>query len=187
MSRQYGYARVSTDSQNIEPQVIALEASGVDAVFSEKITGATMKDRRELETLLRVLQKGDTLVVTKLDRLARSVFDLQKIVIDLKERGAFLTALDQPVDTSSAAGKAFLDMLGVFAEFELNLRKERQAIGIEHAKQKGVYKGRVPTAQRKAGDVIRLSREGYKVSEVVKELQVSRASVYRILKANSSS
>jgi len=89
------------------------------------------------------------LVITRIDRLARSLRDLQNLVHDLKESGIELKATEQPIDTSTAAGKAFLDMLGVFAEFETNLRKERQLEGIEKAKTEGKYKGRKPTAQAK--------------------------------------
>src|SRR6185369_1691491 len=97
---------------------------------------------------------GDTLVVTRIDRLARSLRDLQNIVHELKAKGAFLRATEQPVDTGTAAGKAFLDMLGVFAEFETNLRKERQLEGIAEAKARGVYKGRKPSIN--AGEIRRL-------------------------------
>ena len=89
-----------------------------------------------------------TLVVTRIDRLARSIGDLQDIARELKRKGAFLRAADQPIDTSTAAGKAFLDMLGVFAEFETNLRKERQLEGIAKAKAAGVYKGRKPSRRK---------------------------------------
>ena len=95
--------------------------------------------------LLDFLQPGDTLVVTRIDRLARSMKDLQDIVHELKAEGCGLQATEQPVDTGTAAGKAFLDMLGVFAEFETNLRRERQLEGIKAAKAKGVYKGRKPS------------------------------------------
>jgi DNA invertase Pin-like site-specific DNA recombinase len=88
------------------------------------------------------LRRGDTLVVTRIDRLARSMRDLQNLVHELREKGAHLKATEQPIDTGSAAGKAFLDMLGVFAEFETNLRRERQLEGIADAKARGVYQGR---------------------------------------------
>ena len=91
------------------------------------------------------LVKGDTLVVTRVDRLARSIGDLQDLVRAPKAKGAILKATEQPIDTGTAAGKAFLDMLGIFAEFEANLRRERQLEGIAAAKSKGVYKGRVPS------------------------------------------
>ena len=95
------------------------------------------------------MQQGDTLVVTRVDRLARSIKDLQDIVFSLKGRGIALKATEQPVDTHSAAGKAFLDMLGVFAEFETNLRRERQLDGIAAAKSRGVYRGRKRSVDRR--------------------------------------
>src|SRR5215211_7129199 len=105
--------------------------------------------RGELDTLLAFLRRGDTVMVTRIDRLARSVGDLQDIFRALKDRGVALEATEQPIDTSSAAGKAFLDMLGVFAEFETNLRRERQMEGIAKAKAQGVYKGRIASIDTK--------------------------------------
>jgi len=115
------------------------------------------------------------------DRLARSVKDLQDIVHELKARGVKLKATEQPVDTGTAAGKAFLDMLGVFAEFETNLRKERQLEGIASAKARGVYKGRSPTID--AGAVRKLAGQGIGGTEIARQLKISRASVYRLLEA----
>jgi DNA invertase Pin-like site-specific DNA recombinase len=114
-------------------------------IRAEQRSGNTREGRSELRLLLDFLHPGDTLVVTRIDRLARSVRDLQDIVQELKGKGIALKATEQPVDTGTAAGKAFLDMLGVFAEFEANLRRERQLEGIEAAKEKGVYKGRKPS------------------------------------------
>lgn len=130
----YGYARVSTSDQDFTLQEQALRAAGCDVVRAEKVTGSTRTGRTELQLLLDFLRRGDTLVVTRIDRLARSIKDLQDIVYALKERGVTLKATEQPIDTRSAAGKAFLDMLGVFAEFETNLRRERQLEGIAAAK-----------------------------------------------------
>ena len=107
-----GYARVSTTDQNLEIQIAALRAAGCDVIRSEKRTGTTTKGRSELETVLDFLRKGDVLMVTRIDRLARSIGDLQDIVRTVKSKGASLKATEQPIDTTSAAGKAFLDMLG---------------------------------------------------------------------------
>src|SRR5712664_4987772 len=138
----YGYARVSTIDQDLSIQHAALTAVGCTVVRSEKVTGTSTEGREELATLLQFLREGDTLVVTRVDRLARSLRDLQNIVHDLGRRGVTLKATEQPIDTSTAAGKCFLDMLGVFAEFETNLRKERQMEGIARAKANGVYAGK---------------------------------------------
>jgi len=123
------------------------------------------------------------LVVTRIDRLARSIADLQDIVRTLKARGAALKATEQPIDTSTAAGKCFLDMLGVFAEFETNLRRERQLEGIAKAKAAGAYKGRPATID--AGEISRLKSQGVGASEIAKRLGIGRASVYRTLKASA--
>jgi DNA invertase Pin-like site-specific DNA recombinase len=118
-------------------------------------------------------------MVTRVDRLARSIGDLQDIVPTLKANGASLRATEQPIDTSTAAGKCFLDMLGVFAEFETNLRRERHLEGIAKAKAAGVYKGRPPSMD--ADQVRKLRAEGLGPSEIAKALKIGRASVYRAL------
>lgn len=175
----YGYARVSSTDQDLTLQEEALKAAGCDLVVSEKVTGTSREGRQELERLLQFIREGDTLVVTRIDRLARSIGDLQDIVRGLKAKGVSLRATMQSVDTSTAAGKAFLDMLGVFAEFETNLRKERQAEGIAKAKAAGVYKGRRPEIDRAA--ILRLKAEGLGATAIAKRLGIGRASVYRIL------
>jgi len=119
------------------------------------------------------------LVVTRIDRLARSIGDLQDIVRAVKARGASLKATEQPIATSTAAGKCFLDMLGVFAEFETNLRRERQLEGIAKAKAEGKYKGRPPSID--AAKVRAMKAEGQGASEIAKALKIGRASVYRLM------
>jgi DNA invertase Pin-like site-specific DNA recombinase len=130
--------------------------------------------------LLDFLRRGDTLVVTRIDRLARSLKDLQDIVHELKEKGVKLNASEQPTDTATAAGKAFLDILGVFAAFETNLRRERQLDGIAAAKARGEYKGGKPIIN--ATEVQRLSQdERLGATEIARRLGIGRASVYRVL------
>ena len=177
----YGYARVSTLDQDLTLQRAALKAAGCEVIRAEKATGTRRDGRTELQVLLEFLREGDTLVVTRIDRLARSVKDLQDIVHELKARGVKLKATEQPVDTGTAAGKAFLDMLGVFAEFETNLRRERQLEGINAAKARGIYKGRLPTID--AGAVRKLAGQGVGGTEIARQLKISRASVYRLLEA----
>lgn len=180
-----GYARVSTTDQDTTIQVEALRAAGCEIVREEKASGTTTEGRTELATVLEFLRPGDVLVVTRIDRLARSIADLQSIVKAIRAKGAALACTEQPVDTSTAAGKAFLDMLGVFAEFETNLRKERQAEGIAKAKAAGVYKGRKPSID--AEEVRRLHRpvaeggEGLGATAIAQRLGIGRASVYRVL------
>ena len=150
----YGYARVSTIDQDLSIQQTALKAAGCEVVRAEKASGTRRDGRTELQALLDFLHVGDTLVVTRIDRLARSLKDLQDTVHELKAKGVALKATEQPIDTSTAAGKAFLDMLGVFAEFETNLRRERRLEGIAAAKTRGVYTGRKPSID--AAEVKRL-------------------------------
>jgi DNA invertase Pin-like site-specific DNA recombinase len=123
-------------------------------------------------------------MVTRIDRLARSIGDLQDIVSAVKAKGASLRATEQPIDTSTAAGKAFLDMLGVFAEFETNLRKERQSEGIAKAKAAAVYKGRKPSVD--VSKVRALKQDGMGPSGIAKTLGIGRASVYRALGERTS-
>lgn len=175
----FGYARVSTTDQDLTLQLEALKAAGCDVVRSEKVSGTSTSGRVELANLLEFIRKGDELVVTRVDRLARSIGDLQDIVRALKAKGATLRATEQPIDTSTAAGKAFLDMLGVFAEFETNLRKERQLEGIAKAKAAGVYKGRPPSID--ASKVLELKGQGLGPAAIAKRLGIGRASVYRVL------
>ena len=178
----YGYARVSTTGQDLTIQEQALRAAGCQVVRAEKVTGTRRVGRIELDLLMSFLHPGDTLVVTRVDRLARSIKDLQDIVYDLKARDVTLKATEQPVDTRTAAGKAFLDMLGVFAEFETNLRRERQLEGIAQAKAKGIYKGRKPSID--AVEIRRLRHEEkLGATTIARRLGIGRASVYRALAA----
>src|SRR5438477_12955941 len=175
----YGYARVSTVDQDCTLQEHALRAAGCEVIRAEKVSATRREGRTELALLLEFLRRGDTLVVTRVDRLARSIKDLQDIVYLLKDRGVTLRATEQPINTQSAAGKAFLDMLGVFAEFETNLRRERQAEGIAKAKAAGIYKGRPPSID--ATKIRDLKDKGLGASEIAKSLKIGRASVYRAL------
>lgn len=177
----FGYARVSTTDQDLDIQIAALRAAGCQTIRSEKKSGTARTARTELQVLLDFLREGDTLVVTRIDRLARSMKDLQDIVHELKGRGVALKATEQPIDTGTAAGKAFLDMLGVFAEFETNLRRERQAEGIAAAKARGVYKGGKPRIDPEA--VRRLAAEGMRPAHIARALGISRGTVYRFLPA----
>jgi DNA invertase Pin-like site-specific DNA recombinase len=173
-----GYARVSTTEQDLAIQEAALKAAGCEVIRSEKMSATSTNGRVELRTILDFIRAGDTLTVTRVDRLARSIGDLQDIVRELREKGASLKATEQPIDTGTAAGKCFLDMLGVFAEFETNLRRERQLEGIAAAKKAGVYKGR--PASIKQTDIAKLRAEGLGATEIARRLGIARASVYRV-------
>jgi DNA invertase Pin-like site-specific DNA recombinase len=146
-------------------------------VRTEQKSGTNLEVRPELKTILDFIHPGETLVVTRIDRLARSLRDLQTIVTHLKSKGAHLAATEQPVDTSTATGKAFFDMLGVFAEFETNLRRERQAEGIATAKQRGVYRGRKPKIDREAIQAKLI--DGCSPTAIAREMGISRGTVYK--------
>ena len=172
-----GYARVSTADQNLDAQLAALHAARCTMDRTETGDGATLTGRPELQTILDFIHPGETLVVARMDRLARSMRDLQIIVATLKDKGAHLAATEQPVDTSTAAGKAFFDMLGVFAEFETNLRRERQAEGIAAAKQRGAYRGRPPRIDMHA--IKHRLAKGLSPTQIARELGISRGTVYK--------
>jgi len=174
----YGYARVSSTDQDLTIQREALTKAGCTLVREEKVSGTKLEGRDELRTLMDFMRKGDVLTVTRIDRLARSLADLALLVRELEAKGIALKASEQPVDTSTPAGRAFLQMLGIFAEFETSLRKERQLEGIAKAKAAGVYKGRRATID--ADEIKRLLASGLGVSEVAKQLKISRMTVYRL-------
>lgn len=175
-----GYARVSTRDQDCSIQEAALKAAGCDVIRSEKRSGASVEGRQELQSILDFIRDGDTLVVTRIDRLARSLADLCQVTEALQRKGANLRALEQPVDTSTASGRAFFGMLGVFAQFERDLLRERQAEGIAKAKARGIYKGRKPAVPKE--EVRRLAAEGIGPTGIARRLKVGRSSVYRALR-----
>ncbi|MBZ9939204.1 recombinase family protein [Mesorhizobium sp. BR1-1-16] len=190
----YGYARVSTKDQDLTIQIDALRAAGCELIREEKRSGTSMEGRQELETLLAFIRPGDVLMITKVDRLARNIGDLQDIVRKLQAKGAALRTTDHQINTETAQGKAFLGMLGVFAEFETNIRKERQLEGIakakaadakEEDKSKRTYKGRTPSIDPERVRAMR--SEGKGASEIAKALGIGRASVYRVLEAQAES
>ena len=174
------YIRVSSTSQSLEVQRDAVKAVGVQKIFEEKVSATSTQGRDKLRECLDFVREGDELVITRIDRLARSVLDLQLIIKELTDKGVSLTATEQPISTKDATSKCFLDMLGVFAELETNLRKERQLEGIAKAKEKGVYKG-----GKSKIDVERiktLKKEGMGATKIARELNIHRDSVYRLLK-----
>lgn len=175
-----GYARVSSVDQNLEVQLDALKSFGCEKIYQEKVSGTSTQGRDELKECLEYVREGDELVITRIDRLARSVLDLQLIVKELTEKGVNLSATEQPISTKDATSKCFLDMLSVFAELETNLRKDRQMEGIAKAKEKGVYKGRKSTID--AEKIKELKETGLGASAIAKELGIHRDSVYRVLK-----
>ena len=175
-----GYARVSSVGQNLDSQLQILKENNVEKIFQEKKSGRSMGNRDQLKELLDFVREGDEVWITRTDRIARSVLDLQLIVKQLTDKGVSLTATEQPISTKDATSKCFLDMLSVFAEFEANIRYERQMDGIKIAKEKGKFKGKQSTV-----DLDRLKTlmdEGYGATSIAKQMDIGRTTVYRLMK-----
>lgn len=184
MGQLVGYARTSTIEQvaGFEAQKRILAEAGVDRIFEEQVS--SVGHREALKEALRYVRAGDTLLVTKLDRLARSTAHLLEIVADLEAKEVALRILDfggGTVDTKSPTGKLMLTMLGAMAEFERGMMLERQREGIAKAKAEGKYKGRKPTVRNQIEEIVRLKNEGLGATAIAKQLGVGRASIYRIL------
>jgi DNA invertase Pin-like site-specific DNA recombinase len=180
-----GYARTSTTDQaaGIQAEERDLMDVGCGKLFVEQVS--SVGARRQLEAALDYVREDDTLVVTRLDRLARSVADLFSIVALLEAKKVALRVLSmsgtQALDTSTAVGKLMLAVIGAVGPFEREMMLERQREGIAKAKAQGRYKGRVPTAQRQAAEIIRMKSEGVRPSEIARKLGIGRASVYRVV------
>jgi DNA invertase Pin-like site-specific DNA recombinase len=177
-----GYARVSTRDQHPEAQADALSAAGCERVFTDKASGKLAR-RPELDEALRGLRAGDQLVVTKLDRLGRSLEHLIDLSTDLQGRGVDLVVLDQGVDTSTAVGRMFFQILGSIAEFEHALMSERTRDGLEAARARGRTGGQKPKLGMRQA---RLAREMYEageltVAQIAAEFGVTRPTIYRHL------
>jgi len=183
MSQLVGYARTSTTDQKagLEAQLRDLGAAGCTKIFSEELSALATK-RPELDRMLDYVREGDTLIVTKPDRLARSTADLLAIAQRLEKDGVTLRILSMNVDTATPTGKLMLTILGGIAAFERDLMLERQREGIAKAKSEGKYKGRAPTARAKAAEVKRLKAEGLTGDAIAERLRIGRASVFRILR-----
>ena len=178
-----GYARTSTTDQKagLEAQERDLKATGCERLFIEQVSSVDVAAREQLAQALDFIREGDTLVVTKLDRLARSVAHLLDISERIKAKGAHLRILDLAIDTSTATGELLLTMVGAIAQFERGIMLERQREGIAKAKAAGKYRGRKTTAQAKSEDARALAAEGVRPTEIAARLGISRASAYRLL------
>lgn len=178
-----GYARTSTLEQEagLEAQVRDLTALGCTEVFREQVSSVGRRD--QLEAAITFARKGDTLAVTKLDRLARSVTHMGEIVSRLEAKGVALRIEAMGVDTSTSTGKLMLNVLAAVAQFEREMMLERQREGIAKAKAEGAYKGRKPTARAKADDVKRLASTGLSMGQIATKLGIGKGSVHRILTA----
>lgn len=176
-----GYARTSTLEQEagLEAQRRELEAVGCERIISEQTS--SVGPRKALEDLLDYVRTGDTIVVTKLDRLARSVPHMWEIITRLQAKGVELRILNMGIDTGTPTGKLMLNVLGGVAQFEREMMLERQREGIAKAKAEGKYKGRKPTARAKADDVLRLHGEGLSMGQIAERLGIGKGSVHRIV------
>src|SRR5215831_17184410 len=180
----FGYARVSTTDQDLARQRQSLRHAGVGGIFEERASGIKRGGRTELQKAPLALGAGDALVVTRLDRLGRSMRDLAKIAHDIEQTGAHLRVIEQSVDTSGAVGQAFYGMLAVFAAFESDVRRERQLEGIAVAKRQGVYRGGKPRLDRRR--VKELFSQGLGPAAIAREVGMARSSVYRLLDETAS-
>jgi DNA invertase Pin-like site-specific DNA recombinase len=176
-----GYARTSTTEQTagFEAQVRELKNAGCEKLFKEQVS--SVGERGQLALALEFIREGDTLVVSKLDRLARSIPHLSEITRALEGKKANLQVLAMGLDTSTATGRLMLNVIGSVAQFEREMMLERQREGIAKAKAEGKYKGRAPTARSKTTDVVALKQQGLGGTEIARRLGIGRASVYRIL------
>jgi DNA invertase Pin-like site-specific DNA recombinase len=174
-----GYARVSTTDQNLETQLQQLQTAACDKIYQEKASGAKV-DRPELAAMLDYCREGDTVVVCKLDRIARSTAHLLTIVDSLEKKGVAFKVLNISLDTSTPTGKLMLSMLAAIGQFEREMMLERQREGVEIAKKAGKYTGRKATAQAQAGKVMELLQQGLTKQAVADTLKIGVASVYRI-------
>jgi len=177
-----GYARVSSAGQDLSVQLEKLK--GCDKLFKEKRSGVDA-GRPELKRCLDYLREGDTLLVTKIDRLARSTSDLYRIVSTLADKGVGFKVLDDPsIDTSSRTGKLIMGILALIAEFENDIRRERQMDGIKKARERGIRFGRKPLLISETIQKVRkLRKAGETVPEIMRQTSLSKASVYRALSA----
>lgn len=183
MGEVIGYARVSSRGQSLDVQETALTRAGATRLFKEKKSGTKRSGREELERMLDYIREGDTVVCTRLDRLARSTRDLLNIAATLKEKGVDLRILEQQVDTSTPAGELFFTILSAIGQFETQIRAERQREGIDAALAKGEdspFKGR--PAKIKKEEVEQAVNETGSKAAAARNLGISRDSVYRVLR-----
>ncbi len=178
-----GYSRTSTVDQvaGLEAQQRDLLAAGIEKLFKEQTS--SVGPRKALDEAIDFIRQGDVLVVTKLDRLARSVRDLCEIVDRIEKKGAALRILAMNLDTATPTGRLMLNVIGSVAQFEREMMLERQREGIAKAKREGKYKGRAPTARAKAAEIQTLAAEGKTREAIAAQLGIGVASVYRVLKS----
>lgn len=184
-----GYARVSTNDQNLDMQIGAFEKYAAEAgeevkVFQEK--ESTRKKRPELHRAMEMLRKGDTFIIYKLDRLARSAKELHEIAEALEKKGVNFVSINDSIDTTTAAGRAMFGMLAVFAEFERGLVQERTKAGLEAAKKRGKVGGRPTVSANTKKQVRTLHAAGHSAIDISKQYDIGRSTVYKILNEEGS-
>ncbi|MFM5147320.1 recombinase family protein [Aeromonas rivipollensis] len=180
MGQVVGYARVSSLGQSLDVQLDKLKAAGCSKIYQEKVSGTSTNGREQLAAMLDYVREGDTVIITKLDRMGRSLADLLDIVNQLDTKGVTFKVLDQSIDTGSAHGRLMFQMLGAFAEFETALRKERQMEGIQKAKSEGKYLGRPKTIDD--SPIREALKAGGTLGQIAKDLGVGKTTVHKIAK-----
>ena len=185
MPSNTGYLRPDINGQNVQSQLDLLKASGASKIVQEKPAG-TKLDRPQLYKLISGARDGDSVVVTSLYRLADNTKHLLEIVESLNAAGASLKIIDNGIDTSPPYGEVIRVLLGAITDFERQVVRERQAVGIAKAKQAGRYKGRKPTAMAKTDEVLALNTQGLTRQKIADQLGIGVASVYRILKNHTT-
>ena len=173
-----GLARVSSVGQNLDRQIIALKEYGCEKIFEEKKSGTKAEGREVLREWVDFMRENDEAVVTRIDRASRSIYDLQVLIRELEKKGVTFSATEQSINTKTPEGKCFLNMLSVFSEFEVGIRKERQMSGIKANLHK--FKGRGITIDEM--QVRMLKAKGMGATAIAKEMGIDRTSVYRVLK-----
>ncbi|MGX7595603.1 recombinase family protein [Planococcus plakortidis] len=191
-SKKYGYARVSSESQNIDVQIKHLKETGCEVIYHEKVSGRNTDNREQFNKLLNIVKTGDTIVVTKLDRFARSTRDALNTIAELEKQGVAIIVLNmggEVIDTNNKIGKLMITILSGIAEFEADMIRERQLEGIAEAKARGVYKGRPYTYTDKHNGLQHAMKlfenranNGYTVKQIADITRISKATIYRVVK-----
>ena len=182
----YGYARVSTEGQDLSGQLEELKAASCTKIFREKISGAD-RNRPQLQKLLRVIEGGDMLIVARLDRLARSLADLVHIMAKIEAAGVEFRSLGEAIDTSTPAGRAMMQMVGVFAEFERRIIEERTKAGREAARRRGVHLGRKPKlSSHQRTEALQRLQNGDTAADIARTMGVHRSTISRLPKSQES-